>query len=1075
MTESVRRVLVVLGMHRSGTSALTRVLGVLGATLPADMLAANPDNPRGFWESRAVVHRHEALLREQSSFWHDILPVAEDWYATGEAARYEDLLVQDVLDDFGDAPLAVIKDPRMCRLMPLWERVFHRAGYVPTYIVTLRDAMEIAASLQRRNGFPLEKGLLLWLAHMLAAESGTRGKPRVFASYDDVLADWRGVVDRIGSGAGVEFDCAGHGAEVEAFLSADLRHSAPAGTDLAQFGQLGAWIACVTGELRRAAAHNGEPDHAVLDRVRNSFDEFLALLRPVEIHSRRTLAELAPRAAALKNEVKALREQVAAYQKETARLQGMEVRVAAMEATLSWRITAPLRWGKLQLWQARNRIRRHAGNAVSASLRFLRDIYRRVPVPADFKARIRSRLAQGAPRLFSLLQHGWSAWHDETYPALEQAFRIRLPGATGTARLIRISECPQPLVSIVIPVYNNLELTLSCLDAVCSHQFRGGFEVIVVDDGSADRTSEALPKIEGLKYVRHESNQGFVKSCNHGATLARGDYIVFLNNDTFVQPGWLAELVATAQAEKDAGLVGSQLLYPDGTLQEAGGIVWSDGNAWNYGRGLDRRRPEFNFLRDVDYCSGASILVPTALFRELGGFDEAYAPAYYEDTDLAFKIRQQGRRVIYQPLSRVVHFEGATSGTDPGSGVKRYQALNRDKFLQRWRDVLSGHAAGPAGDLLRTTRPRVLIIDSCTPMPDRDSGSVDAFQLMRILRNTGHDITFIAEDELRLQERYTADLQRMGVQCLYRPFIEDTLQHLKQAADQYDIVFLTRFAIAEHLLRTVRQTQPRARVAFIVVDLHFLRLARAAEVHGSEALKQEAAGVRVRELAVARDVDLTVVKSDAEMDMLRSDVPAAVLFKLPLIIDTPGVEETTFRARKDFVFVGGFRHPPNVDAVMSFVVHEWPRIRAQIPDARLRIIGSEAPEEILDIAVDGVDVVGYVEDLASCLNSCRVMVAPLRFGAGVKGKIGRALGYGLPCVGTPVAMEGMGLVTGRDAIVADLGVSFVSACVDLYLDEEVWARVSQAGRRFFQQHYSESAGRRAIADMLRALQPATGR
>ena len=153
---------------------------------------------------------------------------------------------------------------------------------------------------------------------------------------------------------------------------------------------------------------------------------------------------------------------------------------------------------------------------------------------------------------------------------------------------------------------------------------------------------------------------------------ARGDYVLFLNNDTLVTAGWLDALVRCIEEAPHAGLVGAKLIYPDGRLQEAGGIVFADGSGWNYGRFDDPADPRYNFRREADYCSGAAILLRRDLFLQLGRFDARYAPAYYEDTDLAFAVRAAGKKVFYEPRAMVIHFEGITSGTDTG---QRHEAL----------------------------------------------------------------------------------------------------------------------------------------------------------------------------------------------------------------------------------------------------------------------------------------------------------------------------------------------------------------------------------------------------------------
>src|SRR5690606_33215558 len=193
-------------------------------------------------------------------------------------------------------------------------------------------------------------------------------------------------------------------------------------------------------------------------------------------------------------------------------------------------------------------------------------------------------------------------------------------------------------------------------------------EIIVVDDASPGDSLAKLRQVDGIRLHARAANGGFIAACNDGAALARGEFLVFLNNDTVPQPGWLDALLATFDDHPDAGLAGAQLVYPDGRLQEAGGVVFADGHGWNYGRHGDPADCRFNYLRDADYLSGAAIAIPRALFASLGGFDTRYAPAYYEDTDLAFAVRAAGRRVLYQPASVVVHDEGTTSGTDTSSG-----------------------------------------------------------------------------------------------------------------------------------------------------------------------------------------------------------------------------------------------------------------------------------------------------------------------------------------------------------------------------------------------------------------------
>jgi GT2 family glycosyltransferase len=259
-----------------------------------------------------------------------------------------------------------------------------------------------------------------------------------------------------------------------------------------------------------------------------------------------------------------------------------------------------------------------------------------------------------------------------------------------------------PTTSIVIPTYNGVRQLLPCLralDGTLSDHFDG--EVLVVDDGSTAETQRSLSELERqyewLRVVRNTRNQGFIASCNRGAEEARGEVLVFLNDDTIPLPGWHHALLRTFRTQPDVGAVGGRLVYPDGRLQEAGGVIFRDGSGANFGRDdFEPDAPLYTHVRRVHYSSGALLATPRDVFRSLGGFDTNYRPAYYEDTDYCFSVRASGRAVYYQPESVVVHLEGATSGTDPNSGIKRYQTRNRQTFRAKWRQALAAHPEPPS-------------------------------------------------------------------------------------------------------------------------------------------------------------------------------------------------------------------------------------------------------------------------------------------------------------------------------------------------------------------------------------------
>jgi len=673
--------------------------------------------------------------------------------------------------------------------------------------------------------------------------------------------------------------------------------------------------------------------------------------------------------------------------------------------------------------------------------------------------------------LASLRTRGWrSTWqrvrvHAQPLPPPRRALFTVAPQPFAP---FAVPDSDAPLASIVIPVYNHAAHTLACLRALAAHPPAAACEILVIDDGSSDETVQWLPQLQGLHYHVRARNGGFIATCNDGAARARGRYLVFLNNDTVPQPGWLDALLDTFTREPRAGLVTAQLLYPDGRLQEAGGVVFADGSAWSYGRFESPDDPRYAYLRDIDYGAGAALAIARERFLALGGFDTRYMPAYYEDTDLAFAVRAAGLRTLLQPASQVVHDEGTSNGTDTSTGIKAYQVRNRGVFADKWAGVLPQQLAPgttPTPALLHRQQRQVLIIDEALPQPDRDSASLRQLNLIRLLLQEGAHVTLVPSGR-EYASRHSEALQRLGVEVWYAPYLKSLTGFLLEHGARFHSVLLVRHHVAHECLPLLRRFAPQARRLFDTVDLHYLRERRGAELAGDARLRREAERTRARELEVMAQVDVTVLVSEVERAQLQHEAPqvrTALISNLHEVAG-PGLP---WAQRRDLVFVGGFRHAPNADAVRWFLQEVFPPLRALLPDVRFHCIGADMPEDIrrLGAATPGVELLGYVPDIAPYMDTMRIAVAPLRFGAGVKGKVNLSMAHGQPVVATPCAVEGMHLRHGEDVLIADGAAQFVAALAQLYTDEALWNRLAGNGLRNIATHFSLDAARATVREV----------
>lgn len=626
-------------------------------------------------------------------------------------------------------------------------------------------------------------------------------------------------------------------------------------------------------------------------------------------------------------------------------------------------------------------------------------------------------------------------------------------------------------VSIIIPVYNNYYYTKLCLQSIFNNTNGIEYEIIIADDNSTDKTINISKEIKNITVIRNKQNLRFLKNCNNAARYAKGEYILFLNNDTQVQKDWLTHLLNTIEKDPSVGLVGSKLVYPDGTLQEAGGIVYADASAKNYGNGDDPDNLWYNYTKEVDYISGAAILLKKELWDSLNGFDETFAPAYYEDTDLAFQIRyNKGLKVIFVPRSVVIHFEGKSNGIDVTSGQKRYQTINRKNFFNKWKNQLYKYHARPTpNDFLArdhaVNKKNILVIDWKILSFTKDTGSRTTYQYMHFFKDMGLNVKLYPHNWY-IEEDYLQQHLNDGFEVIKENFES----FIKKYGSQFDYVYLNRPNLAPHYINLLRQ-YTKAKIIYQCHDLHYLRNYRNRllinDENASELLEKE----KSYELNIFSQMDLTCSFSFDEVKEILKEDETINVRQIPLyILNTEDMQKYSYSAenRKDIMFVAGFQHTPNIDAAIWFVKEVFPHIKRKYKNIKLYLVGSNPTNEILSLASTDIIVTGFIPDdeLEKYYSRIRLVVVPLRSGAGVKGKIIESIFHKVPVVTTNIGIEGINN-TDKLVVIKNDAKEMYETINELYRDYKTLNRKSEKSAAFIDKYFSKSAVLKSLSDYIK--------
>ena len=613
-----------------------------------------------------------------------------------------------------------------------------------------------------------------------------------------------------------------------------------------------------------------------------------------------------------------------------------------------------------------------------------------------------------------------------------------------------------PLVTIVIPVYNNWWVTYRCLRALQSNSDSTPYEIVVVDDASSDQTMEALQNIRGITVVRNLINVGYLTSTNRGADQASksSKFLLLLNNDTEPVDGWLDSLYLAIEQDERVAIVGSALIYPNGVLQEAGGQIFRDGNAWNMGRGANPMSALFAFTREVDYCSAASVIVRKTFWVETGGFDSLYIPAYCEDSDLALAAWSLGYKVMYEPKSWVVHHEGLSHGKSTVSGLKKNQTVNNRKLFAKWEVDLRNHWGDfgvPRFEATRDSKGIVIVCDRQLPCLIRDAGSVRTVAIIRHIQALGYHVVLACMDKSTTQVDLDS-LQSTGVE-VHQDF-SDFYDSLSFRSERVRAIWTIRQEVYDFFVERLKQVVPSAIFIADLIDIKYR------EDYNPNS------GIAHSQLKIAKEVDQVILVSETEAQDYNQQLEinkASVVW----VEYEPKEIYIDWKESKGLIFVGGFRHLPNLEGIEWFADKVLPMLNELGLRAPIRVVGSGLnTQKIAELESKGLQILGGVEDLETIYKQSRIAIVPLLNGAGRKGKVGEALSFGIPIVSTSVGIDGFRDIKSSGVVVTDSPAEMARAIFGLHENYELWKQASELGKEYCASNLSSRAIRNKISQLI---------
>ncbi|HBK07404.1 MAG TPA: glycosyl transferase family 2 [Acetobacteraceae bacterium] len=652
--------------------------------------------------------------------------------------------------------------------------------------------------------------------------------------------------------------------------------------------------------------------------------------------------------------------------------------------------------------------------------------------------------------------------------------RARLVSVSSSRMGLNFRTASEPALSVIMVLHNQFDLTMMALSSLRTN-YPGDIQLILVDSGSNDETKYIESRVHGAHHLRFDSNIGYLRGCNAALTIASADVVVYLHNDIELGPGAIAAALHRLTTNSTVGAVGGMILRTHNVLQEAGSIVWCDGSTQGYMRDASPLAPEANFVRDVDFCSGVFLMARRELLFRLGGFDEAFAPAYYEDVDLCFRITQAGYRVVYDPAVVVHHVEYG-SATDSHAAETEMRRAHQIFALKHVGELANRRARGGGVEVFArmtdASRRRVLFMEDTVPLRMIGSGFIRSNDLVTVMASMGYEITIYPLNGCAFDlSTVYADMPD-NVEVMYNHSIERLQEFLAARQDYYNVIWIAR----THNLEAVRPILERVAGASgnrprVVLDTEAIASFRDLE-RAALAGQTFDADVAIRqELSNGPFCDEIVAVTESEAAAVREIglVNVAVIGHMRALNPTP----RPVAERTGMLFVGAIHRmdSPNYDGLCWFIDEVLPLVDKQLGwRTRLTVVGYTSADVSLDRFRDHprVTLRGRVSNLASLYDSHRLFVAPTRIAAGTPYKICEAASFGLPVVATRLLRTQLGWVDDQELLTAEAAdpAAFAKQVVTLHTDDAVWQRLRSGALERLRLENSRSSYEAAIESVL---------